>query len=780
MMKKSILITSILLITGCKQNMEDITRAGIIPAPSHVAYQEGTFSLSRDIQLSLPDKDGMESIVNALHRIFTTTNGFSLTWIEKQDNSADIRFHKVKNQNLGEEGYALEISTKGIDIMANHEVGFYYALQSLRQLLPEELESESGDLNFPIQLSALTIADTPRFGWRGMHLDVSRHFFSVEDVKSYIDLLAMHKMNTFHWHLIDDQGWRLEIEKYPRLTDIGAWRVERSEEPEWRNIKKPEPKEPTTYGGFYTKDDVRDIVRYAAERHINVLPEIEMPAHVMSAIAAYPELSCQGDSIPVPPGSVWPITTIYCAGNDDVFDFLEDVLFEVMELFPYEYIHIGGDEAFKQEWEICPKCQKRIEEEGLEDEAELQSYFTRRIERFLNTNGKKLIGWDEILEGGLSPNATVMSWRGEVGGIHAARAGQDAIMSPTSHCYFDYYQANPDNEPLAIGNYTPLRKVYQYEPIPAELKKHERKHILGAQGNVWTEYMHTIQHVQYMALPRMSALAEVVWSPKSHRDWTAFNERLQGLLRRFTLRDISYSLGSYDIGVQPSFDKKSNSMIVHLVSDQFNPIIKYTLDGSEPTMDSKNYIGPIILTRSTEIKACLVHENDLVPYITRDKVAIHKGIGKKIVYGTPYHDGYRAAGKKNLNNGVLGTEYFRDERWQGFLGTDVDITVDLGSVEPLSIISTRFYSTISSWIFQPESVTISVSETGKNFTEIFHSVNTLTEDTENKEILTYAYEGPPIKARYVKLTGKSIGVCPEWHKGAGSNAFMFVDEIIIE
>ncbi|MEK9137784.1 MAG: family 20 glycosylhydrolase, partial [Bacteroidota bacterium] len=335
-------------------------------------------------------------------------------------------------------------------------------------------------------IPCVAIRDWPRFEWRGMHLDVSRHFLPKKFIKTYIDMLAMHKMNVFHWHLTDDQGWRLEIKKYPKLIEVTAWRVDR-EDQHWNHRDPPREGEKATYGGYYTQDEIREIVKYADERNITVVPEIEMPAHTTALLAAYPQYSCTGGPFDVPPGGVWPITDIFCAGNDSTFYFLQDVLTEVMDLFPGKYIHIGGDEADKKEWKACAKCQARIKQEELKDEAELQSYFVKRIEKFIVSKGRRLIGWDEILEGGLAPEATVMSWRGTEGGIAATRQGHDAVMTPGSHCYFDHYQGKQEFEPLAIGGYTPLSKVYSYEPIPDSLTPEEAKHILGAQGNVWTE-----------------------------------------------------------------------------------------------------------------------------------------------------------------------------------------------------------------------------------------------------------------------------------------------------
>jgi len=456
---------------------------------------------------------------------------------------ADIEIHRIADANLPPEGYLFQVTKHKINLSAADGPGIFYGIQTLRQLLPPSIESGVNSLAGH-KIQAVEIKDFPRFGWRGMHLDVSRHFFPVEFVKQYIDMIALHKMNVFHWHLTDDNGWRLEIKRYPKLTEICAWRVDREDE-DWRKWSPIKAGEASTYGGFYTQDEVRDVVSYAAARQITVIPEIEMPGHSSEIFAAYPELSCKGETLHVRPGSYWPNEDILCAGNDSVFIFLENIMDEVVELFPAKYIHIGGDEARKTYWKTCEKCQRRIASEGLADEDELQSWFIQKMERYILSKGKNIIGWDEILEGGLAPTATVMSWRGEDGGIAAAKAGHDVIMAPTSHVYFDYYQGDKETEPQAIGGFVPLTKVYNYEPIPEALNAEEAKFVLGAQANLWTEFIKTPSHAEYMVLPRMSALSEVLWSAREQRNWSDFQQRLPTLFARFETLDWNYRPGSY-------------------------------------------------------------------------------------------------------------------------------------------------------------------------------------------------------------------------------------------
>lgn len=418
--------------------------------------------------------------------------------------------------SLGSEGYRLSVESQKIELTAFDHAGLARCVQTFFQLLPPEAKGE-------VPLPGVEIEDQPRFTWRGMHLDVARHFFPKENIYRYIELIALHKMNVFHWHLTDDQGWRIEIEKYPRLTEIGAWRKAEN------GIR---------YGGYYTQDDIREIVHFANRHHITIVPEIEMPGHCTAALAAYPEYSCSCGHFEVETN--WGIfEDVFCPGKEETFEFIQNVLDEVIELFPGSYIHIGGDECPKTRWRTCPFCQERIRTEGLADENDLQSYFIKRIGSYLRSKGKKLIGWDEILDGDLSPDAAVMAWRGIERGVQAARRGHDVVMTPRSHCYFDYYQ-DDEGEPEAIGGLLPLEKVYDFEPIPSELSPEEAKHILGAQGNVWTEYMPDFKHVEYMALPRMCALAEVLWTPKERLDFENFRERLPYHLSRLDELKVNF------------------------------------------------------------------------------------------------------------------------------------------------------------------------------------------------------------------------------------------------
>ena len=505
---------------------------GLIPFPAKVEINNGFFQFGKETKISLESETKeSELAINYLSEHLKKNHNFDLI---RTKGSSQVQYKIDRDRkDLGEEGYYLEVSSTEISLSAANPIGLFYGSVTLLQLLDEgERLGRSGSV------PTVNISDSPRFSWRGMHLDVGRHFFTVDFVKRYIDLIAMHKMNRFHWHLTEDHGWRIEIKKYPKLTEIGAWR---SESLVGHYNDKPHRFDGIRYGGFYTQDEIREVVEYAATRFITVVPEIEMPGHSEAALAAYPELACTEGPFEVE--KVWGIhEDVYCAGKESTFEFLQNVLTEVMALFPSTYIHIGGDECPKTRWKAHDLDQIRMKEENLKDEHELQSYFVKRIERFLSSHNRRLVGWDEILEGGLPPAATVMSWRGYEGGIKAANSGHDVIMTPTSYCYFDYYQSkDKDSEPLAIGGFLPLEKVYLFEPIPPEIDPEKVHHILGGQGNVWTEYIKTESHLEYMAMPRMSAMAEVLWSSKSDRSYKGFIARLgMSQFRRFDRMDVNY------------------------------------------------------------------------------------------------------------------------------------------------------------------------------------------------------------------------------------------------
>lgn len=538
------ILSVVLCFTGCKKASTgtDENIYPVIPAPLSLTEATGKFEFSRKTEIVVSGLDRETSIAaDMLARLVEINTGLDIQVKEGTKAGRGSVLMLIDTLVTNAEGYTLTVTPRRITIKARSAAGLFYAVQTLRQLMPAWVETEQGEANLTVAIPACEISDEPRYSYRGMHLDVGRHLFPVSEIKKYIDMLALHKMNRFHWHLTEDQGWRIEIKKYPRLTEVGAFRKETVV---GHTRRRPMVFDGERYGGYYTQDEIKEVVAYAAERFITVIPEIEMPGHSLAALAAYPDLSCTGGPFEV--GTRWGIfDDIYCAGKEETFTFLEDVLSEVIDLFPSEYIHIGGDESPKARWQRCALCQRRITDEGLDGEDELQSYFIRRIEKFLISKNRRLIGWDEILEGGLAPEATVMSWRGVAGGIEAAKQGHDVIMSPSTYVYLDYYQSEPEGQPLAIGGYLPLEKVYSFDPLFEELSPEENKHILGLQGNVWTEYISDPEYLDYMAFPRAFAIAETGWTATSKKDFEDFLARFEIQRKRYDLLGLDYFKGEY-------------------------------------------------------------------------------------------------------------------------------------------------------------------------------------------------------------------------------------------
>lgn len=578
-------------VDGIAQQADDKDAFSIIPQPLTLEPKEEAFILNQTTQIWIDANEEVRGVATLLAQGLQDFVRIRPQIVEKRSkNTRTIRLQLV-DDTLGDEGYRLSVGPNEIVASASKPNGLFYAIQTIYQLLP--LADSVSEI---VSIPAVSIVDKPRFGWRGLLLDSGRHFYSVDYIKKYIDYLSKHKLNVFHWHLVEDHGWRIEIKKYPRLTEVGAWR------PSTNFIRGKYYINSNPHGGYYTQDDIRDVVAYAQERYVTIVPEIEMPGHVLSALIAYPELSCTGGPFEFP--LEWGIQKdVYCAGNEQVFTFLEDVLSEVIELFPSEIIHIGGDEVPKDRWKACPKCQKRIKDEGLKDEHELQSYFITRMEKFLNSKGRRIIGWDEILEGGLAPNATVMSWRGVKGGIEAARMGHPVVMTPNTHLYLDYFQGEPYLEPPAYKGHTPLRKVYGYEPVPEELNDDEKKYIIGVQGNVWGEVIHSRTQADYMAYPRGAALAEIAWTPKEHKDWEDFKRRIEAQYQRYDIMGVNYAKSAYQVYFDVKEHRGQEKSTVMMNTDSYQPEIYYTLDGTVPTMESLKYTGPIEVPTKTTIHA---------------------------------------------------------------------------------------------------------------------------------------------------------------------------------
>ena len=655
---------------------------------------------------------------------------------------------------LGDEGYFLDIKQNNITIKAANYAGIFYGLQTLRQLMPKEIEAKTKAAStVKWVIPCMYITDKPRFQWRGMLLDCGRHFMDKDFVKRYIDILSYYKMNRLHWHLTEDQGWRIEIKKYPKLTEIGAWRTEA---------------DGSKYGGFYTQADIKEVVAYAAEHFITVIPEIEMPGHSVAAIAAYPFLSCTG--LPINVENNWGVfKDIYCAGNDSTFRFVQDVLDEVITLFPAKYIHIGGDEAPKYRWENCSKCQARIKKEGLKDELELQSYFIKRVEAYLKTKNRSIIGWDEILEGGLAPAATVQSWRGIEGGKHAARTGHDAIMSPTSHAYFDYDVKNLD-----------LKKVYSFEPIPDSLTTEESKHILGGECNMWTERA-PMELIDNRMFPRMLAMTEALWSLPQNKNYDAFYNRVQKHYSVQNIMGINYGYEAQPITIRTDYDKATNSFAVTFVPGQPNLKFYYTIDGSQPTMKSLPYIKPIVFSTSGTMKAAAFLEGKQVGDVFERNIIVSKALGKKVSVSNPYSRNYYANGDLTLTDGLKGSNEFSDKMWQGYEAKDLEAVIDMEKSESINKITVGFLQNNNAWIFMPEYIEFSISDDGINYRLIENLKNDVPQNESKVIVKDYICKPKdPTKGRFLKIHAKNIGKCPPWHAGAGGATWLFIDEISVE
>ena len=765
-------------IWSCKPNRTFTeSEIAMIPQVQKMTLGESSFKFRKSTKLVVESVD-QEVIASQFANLFEKATGWKLqVVVGGNDGSNQIYFRT--EPIMAPEGYILEVQKNRIEIKAAKPAGFFYATQTLRQLLPVEIESLQKQENIDWLVPVVSITDNPAFKWRGFMLDVVRHFFAKEDVFRLIDNLALHKINTLHLHLVDDQGWRIEIKKYPKLTEVGAWRVDR-EDKAWNSRPKQEAGEKATYGGFYTQNDIKEMVAYAQSRFITIVPEIEMPAHVTCALAAYPQLSCTGGPFTVLPGGVWPITDIYCAGNDSTFLFLEDVLSEVIDLFPSKYIHIGGDEATKTEWEKCPKCKVRIRTEKLKDVKELQSYFIKRMEKFVNSKNRVLLGWDEILEGGLPAEATVMSWRGMQGGIEAAKQGHDVVMSPNSYAYFDYYQGPKDQEPLAIGGYLPLSKVYSLNPIPEELDAEAAKHILGGQANLWTEYIPNIKHAEYMVFPRISALAEAVWSPKDVKNWEDFSRRIQLFMKRYDQMGLNYSKSAYAVTAKPGFDPVKKQLAVILKSELAGLEIHYTTDGSEPNNLSSVYTEPVLLDKTSTLKAITFSDGIPSGKSMSQSFNMNKATVKPVKYVIPYSEHYKGSGEYTLVNGVRGSTSHSDGEWQAWEGKNMEVVIDLQQATEIHTISVGSLQNIGAWIFLPRKMEYFVSTDGINFKKVAEKLNEADPLSGENQLKDFSVEFSPVTANFVKVIAYNLGKAPKGHMGAGDNAWMFIDEIAVE
>ncbi|TXK26311.1 family 20 glycosylhydrolase [Pontibacter qinzhouensis] len=754
-----------------QQNTARQQTISVIPKPVKLTQQIGNFVVRSTTKIYVdPKNDQLKAIGLSLAQELKKVSAIAPEVVQGQPTSkTDNYIYLTLTQpidTLGQEGYNLKVQPAQIVLAANTPQGIFLGTQTIRQLLPTKGAATM------VSIPAVEIADKPRYSWRGMHLDVSRHFFPVEFVKKYIDYLAMHKMNTFHWHLTDDQGWRIEIKKYPKLTEVGGYREgtligHYSDQPHQFDNKR--------YGGYYTQEQIKEVVKYAQERYVTVVPEIEMPGHAVAALTAYPELSCTGGPFKVE--GLWGVfDDVFCAGNEQTFQFLEDVMTEVIALFPSKIIHIGGDESPKVRWKECPKCQKRIATEKLKDEHELQSYFVQRMEKFLNAKGRTIIGWDEILEGGLAPNAYVMSWQGTEGGIAAAKQNHYVVMTPGSHVYFNYYQGEASLEPLSIGGYVPLRKVYSFEPTPDELSESEKKYILGAQANLWSEYIHTTDEVEYMVLPRMSALAEVLWTPAKQKNWDDFTARMQQQYKRYDAMGATYAKSAFNVVQKITTDTTQRAAIVSFQTDANNPPIYYTLDGSEPTSQSMAYTAPFPLKTSAVVKAASFTDGKMAGKVSSSTFEVHKAFAKPVKLKNQPYQAYQGEGPVTLVNGMAGSKSHTDGQWLGFLGTDLEVVIDLQKETPITSISSSYLQYDFDKIFLPTTIEYEVSKDGKKYKKLKTFSTDADAQQQGSFIKQYTAEASKTKARFVKVTAKNAQA-PD---AKTPNTWLFIDEIIVK
>lgn len=758
------------LLASCQSSVEQADYQ-VIPMPHEIVAAQGSpFVLKSGVKILYPEGNAqMQRNAELLAEYLKTATGKDFA-VEAGTEGKNAIVLALGVDNKNPEAYELKVAGEGVTVKGATEAGVFYGIQTLRKSLPVAVGAN-------ISLPAVDIKDAPRFAYRGAHFDTSRHFFTVDEVKTYIDMLALHNMNRMHWHFTEDQGWRIEIKKYPKLTEIGS---KRSETVIGKNSGKYDG---VPHEGFYTQEEAKEIVKYAAERFITVIPEIDIPGHMQAALASYPELGCTGGPYEV--WKMWGVSEdVLCIGNDQSLKFLEDVFAELIEIFPSEYIHIGGDECPKVRWAQCPKCQARIKQLGLKSDAKhtkeerLQSYVISHVEKFLNEHGRQIIGWDEILEGGLAPNATVMSWRGEGGGIEAAKQHHDVIMTPNTYLYFDYYQSkDTDNEPLAIGGYLPVERVYSYEPMPKSLTPDEQKYIKGVQANLWTEYIPTFSHAQYMVLPRWAALAEVQWSAPEKKDYANFLSRLPRLIQWYDAEGYNYAKHVFDVTAEFTPNTTDGTLDITLNTLDDAPI-HYTLDGSEPTAASPRAEGVVKVKENAVFSAKALRPTGDSRVLT-EKICFSKSSMKPIVANQPVNNQYKFKGESTLVDGLKGNGNYKTGRWIAFFKNDMDVTIDLQQSTEISRIALSTCVEKGDWVFDARGLTVEVSADGKNFTKVASESYPAMKEDDKNGVYHHELTFDPVQARYVRVIAPTEQSMPAWHGGKGSPAFLFVDEIEI-
>ena len=760
-----------LLMTACSNQPTTVANYEVVPMPLEInTTQQASFLLKSGVTVYYPaGNEKMQRNAEFLASYVKAQTGIELQVQAGEGGKGGIVL-QLGLANDNPEAYQLKVDASQVVISSPSEAGVFYGIQTLRKAVDVAEGSN-------VELPAVEINDQPRFGYRGMMLDVGRHFFSMDEIKTYIDMMALHNINRFHWHLSEDQGWRIEIKKYPKLTEIGSMRKETVI---GHNSGKYDGK---PYGGFYTQEQAKEIVAYAAERYITVIPEIDLPGHMQAALAAYPELGCTGGPYEV--WTQWGVSdNVLCAGNDQTIQFIKDVLAEIVEIFPSEYIHVGGDECPKVKWSTCPKCQARIKALGLKSdnkhtkEERLQSYVIHEAEEFLNSKGRKMIGWDETLEGGLAPNATVMSWRGEAGGIEAAKQHHDVVMTPNTYLYFDYYQSkDTETEPMAIGGYLPIERVYSYEPMPKSLSPEEQKYIVGVQANLWTEYIPDFKQVQYMVLPRMAALSESQWCAPEKKNYEAFLQRVSRLVNIYAKNGWNYATHIFDVmlDLKPNTETGTLDAVARTID---NAPIYYTLDGSEPTTASEKYTDIIKIDKPCTLRTVAIRPSGSSK-ITKDEISFSKSSMKPITMLQPINKQYEFSGATVLVDGMTGNMNYKTGRWIAFYTNDLEAVIDLKEATEISSMTLHTCVEKGDWIFDTRGITVSVSDDNQTFKEVASEAYPAMKESDPNQIYTHELKFDPVKTRYVKVKALSEQKIPSWHGGKGNPGFLFVDEIIL-
>jgi hexosaminidase len=761
-----------MLSIGCTKQSQNVYKAeavSIIPKPTKVERGGGVFILNDKTTITYLEADDTKEKAQQLAMLLGITSS-KVQASTSEKNIVNSIVLQISDEGVKDkEGYVLEVSKEQIRITAPQNAGLFYGMQTLRQLLPKTYQISQSITNTVCEIPVVSIVDSPRFGWRGMMLDVSRHFFPTDSVKRFIDHLARYKFNVFHIHLTDDQGWRFQSEKFPKLTEIGAWRVDRSGN-RWFDREPQQPGEKPTYGGFYTKADLKDIVAYAKSKNIEVLPEIDVPGHSRAIVASYPELGCATVPVNVAVGGIASNNTVN-PGKEEVYEFLDVIFEEVAEIFPFPYIHIGGDEAIKTNWHTDPFCQKKMKEEGLHDVDELQSYFIKRVEKIVNSKDKKLIGWDEILEGGLAPDATVMSWRGVKGGIESANMGHDVVMAPNTHAYFDLFQADPKFEPDAFSRLW-LKDVYNFNPLIEEIAPEKRKHILGGHGALWSEFVPNISHGEYMLFPRMLALSEVVWS-ENKSGWDELLTKIDAEFKRLETDGINHSKSIYNVNIVSEVDPTGKAK-VRLFTQAANDSIRYTIDGSEPTVNSTLYKEPFERPNGTfMLKAAALKEGKKLNMVTHEQFNDHLALGISAILHPNTSD---AANTHKLTDGIVGSKTYRDGRWLP-IKRKKDVTAELLFNEPQTInkVTMNFLQDPAESVFWPVAVELLISEDGRTF--VSHKKITINKEHQYTGTKTVRFDVNEENVKAVKVIAVNKGGI---RAGLYREGSLYIDEIMVE